>query len=348
LSVNPYIAKHLSCNQVEKTTFLIAPGYKSTYRRLKFRQFKDLDQATQVCASCTDILLIGRDYSDKDIEYSVSYIADGQSATLDGVIVFRDVTGRKILEEQVRQAKKMEAIGRLAGGVAHALNNLMTAALCHSEIMIAGMKPSNSFITNAREIKKVATRTSDLTQKLLAFSRKQLLNMRRMDLNAVVGRVARIQENTQCGDRLTFRLEPLLGSTRADPIQLDEALFTLVRNACEAMPHGGPIIIETANVELGKDYANDHPEIQPGPYVLLAVSDTGVGMGQEAISHLFEPFNTHEAGVGAGLGLAALYGFVKQCCGDVEVRSQPDEGTTLRLYFPRDVTNSEVIKSPGL
>ena len=292
------------------------------------------DQAMQDGTPSTGILLIARDRSEKAIEGCVSQITDEQSGALGSVTVFRDVTWRKRLEEQFRQAKKLEAIGRLAGGVAHALNNLMTAVLGHSEIMLAGMETGDPFLASVQGIERSAIRTAALTRKLLAFGRKQILTLRPVDLNVVIGGL--VARNMHDGVRFDLNLEPGLGSTRADQEQLEEAMLTLVRNASEAMPHGGQVIIQTANVELGHDYTHDHPEVRPGPYILLAVSDTGVGMDQEAISHLFEPFYTKEAGVGAGMGLAAVYGFVKQCGGDIEVKSQPDKGTTFRLYLPRE------------
>jgi len=237
--------------------------------------------------------------------------------------------------ERRRQKAELEAVGRLAGGVAHVLNNLMTAVLGYSQIMLDDMKPGDTFFESAQAIKKSATRTATLTQKLLAFGRKQFLTLRPVDLNALVGGMAKVVQYMQ-GVQLGLSLEPGLRPTRTDPDRLEEAILTLVRNACEAMPDGGQVTIQTANVELGQDYTDDRPEVRPGPYVLLAVSDTGVGMGQEEISHMFEPFYTKEADVGAGLGLAAVYGLVKQCGGDIEVRSQPEKGTTFRLYLPRD------------
>jgi two-component system cell cycle sensor histidine kinase/response regulator CckA len=239
-------------------------------------------------------------------------------------------------EEHFLQAKKMEAIGQLAGGVAHAFNNLMTTVLGHSELMLQSMEPDDPYFASAYEIKKSATRTAALTQKLLAFSRKQLLTLRSLDLNALVGGLQRILRHLQAGVQFDLNLEPQLGTTKADPAQLEDAILTLARNACEAMPDGGRLTIQTANVELGQDYTHDHPEVRSGSYVLLAVSDTGAGMSPEAISHLFEPFFTNKAGVGAGLGLAAIYGFVKQCGGDIDVHSEMDEGTTFRVYLPRE------------
>ncbi len=264
-------------------------------------------------------------------------IKDNDGIVVGKVIVFRDVTGRNQLEEQNRHAKRMEAMGELAAGAAHALSNLMTVVLDHSEFMLDHMTPGDEFYANAMEIKRFAKRTADLTQKLLAFGRKQNLRLRSVDLSAVVRGLAPILRAMLGGIQLDLVLEAGLGLTKADPNLLGEAVVNLVRNAREAMPEGGRVTIQTANVELGKDYNQTHPEVRPGPYVLLAVSDTGVGMGLEALRRRFEPFFTHTADVGAGLGLAAVYGFIKQCGGDIEIRSQPEKGATFRLYLPREV-----------
>jgi signal transduction histidine kinase len=270
------------------------------------------------------------------VESCVSLITDEQGGVVGRVLVFRDVTWRKRLEQQSRQKKKMEAIGRLAGGVAQALNNLMTVALGHTEIVLGGMKPADPYFASIQEIKRSVTRTATLTQKLLAFGRKQVLTLRTVDLNAVVVELEKVLRDMQDGVGLELILEPRLGPMRADSDQLEEAILTLARNACNSMQHGGRVTIQTANVELGEDYSHEHPEVRPGPYVLLTVSDTGVGMDQEAMSHVFEPFYTTEAELGAGLGLAAVYGFVKQCGGEIEVRSRPALGTTFRLYMPKE------------
>jgi PAS domain S-box-containing protein len=285
-----------------------------------------------------------------EVEFVSNIYVEGQRQVVQCNI--RDITERSRLQRLTQEQatvladlkcrrQQSEAVGRLAGGVAHAFNNLMTMVIGHSEIMLDGMKPGDTFFVSAQAIKKFAKRTATLTQNLLAFSRKQLLTLRRVDLNAVVSGLARVVQNMQGGVRLGLSLEPWLRPTRTDPDRLEEAILTLVRNACEAMPLGGLVAIQTANVELGQDYTHDRPEVQPGPYVLLAVSDTGVGMDQEAISHMFEPFYTKEAGVGAGMGLAAVYGLVKQCGGDIEVRSQPNMGTTFRLYLPSEQGGSE-------
>ena len=289
--------------------------------------------------------LIARNNSETAIENSVALISDEQGVAMGKVVVFRDVTWQMHREYKAAQAKKVEAIEQLAGGVAHAFNNLMTTVLGHSEIMLQGMKPDDPFVDSAREIQRAANRTAILTQKLLAFGRKSILTLRPVDLNAVVSGLAQVIRHMQGGVRLDLRLEPGLGSAKADSDQLEEAVLILARNACEAMPNGGRLSIQTANVELGRDYPLDHPEVRPGPYALLTVSDTGTGMDQNAFSHLFEPFFTRKAGVGAGLGLAAIYGFVKQCDGDITVESVPHEGTTFRVYLPRDTGRAEATAS---
>jgi signal transduction histidine kinase len=239
------------------------------------------------------------------------------------------------LEAQLQEAMKLKAIGQLAGGVAHAFNNLMTTVLGHSETMLGDMTPRDPHFVNAQEIKRAATRSVAITQKLLAFGRNQMLNLRPVDLNAVVGGVAPVVRLMKGGVQVSLTLEPGLAPVSADQDQVEEAILTVVRNACAAMPKGGRVTIQTASVELTPAYSQHHPEVRPGPYLQLTISDTGVGMSQDEISHLFEPFYTKKAGVGAGLGLAAVYGFVKQCGGDIEVRSVVGEGTTFRLYFPK-------------
>lgn len=284
-----------------------------------------------------NLRLIAKDRSEKAIDACVSLIKDDLGEDLGQVLVFRDVTWWKHMEEQERQAKQMEAIGRIAGGVAHSLNNLTTTVLGHSEIILRDMKSEDPDYRSIVAIKRSATRTASLVQKLLAFGRKQNLTMTSVHLNDVVCGLALLLRNLQAGVRLELDLDPTLGRTKADAQQLEEAILTLARNACEAMPNGGSVQIRTANVELDKDYSRNHPEVPVGPYVLLEVSDSGIGMSADALSHLFMPFFTESASVGAGLGLAAVFGFVKQCGGDIEVQSQPEIGTTFRLYLPREV-----------
>ncbi len=245
----------------------------------------------------------------------------------------REITERKRLEDQVRQAEVMEAVGRLAGGMAHSLNNLMTTVLGHGEITLDRMRPSDPSFASVQEIMRASTRTAALTQKLLAFGRKQLLTLRPLSLTAVVSELEPTLRAIVGRVRLELELDPGVTLTKTDPDHLEKTVLTLVRNALDAMPDGGTLTIQTCGVDLGEDYAHDHPEVSPGRYVLLAVSDTGTGMDEESLGHLFEPF-VRELISGSGLGLAAVYGFMKQCGGDIGVQSVVDEGTSFRLYFP--------------
>jgi signal transduction histidine kinase len=249
----------------------------------------------------------------------------------------RVITERKRLEKQVQNAQKMEAVGRLAGGVAHALNNLMTTVLGYSEIMLGKMESGHPFFAFVQEIKRSSSRTAALTQKLLAFGRKQLLTLRRVDLNSVLAGLEPVVRALLGRVHLEMNLATNLASTRADQDHLEEAILVLVRNALDAMPQGGRMTLQTANVELDEAYVQVHPEVHPGSYVMLSISDTGTGMDEESLVRLFEPFySSKNFGSDSGLGLAAVYGFVKQCGGDIEVQSVLHEGTTFRLYLPGD------------
>jgi len=248
--------------------------------------------------------------------------------------LMREITERKRLEEQVRQAQIMEAVGRLAGGMAHSLNSLMTTVLGHCEITLGQMRPTDPSFASLREIMRASTRTAALTQKLLAFGRRQLLTLRPLNLSAVVGELEPTLRAMLGRVRLELHLDSRVAPTMTDPDHAEKTILTLVRNALDAMPDGGTLTIRTSGVELGEDYVHDHPEVRPGSYVLLSVSDTGTGMDVETVDHLFDPF-VRQLGSGSGLGLAAVYGFVKQCGGDVAVESVLNKGTTFRLYFPR-------------
>jgi two-component system, cell cycle sensor histidine kinase and response regulator CckA len=291
--------------------------------------------AIPVSEPSADVLLIEKDNSEIAIESCVTLITNELGDVVGRVVVFRDITWRKRLEGQLQQKKKLEAIGRFAGGVAHSLNNLMTVVIGHSEIVLGNMESGNPHRASIQEIMRSATRTATLTRKLLAFGRRQVLRLRSVDLNAVVRELEKGLRDLHDGIDVELILEPRLGAALADSEQLQESLLTLVDNACNAIQNGGRVTIQTANVELGEDFHHDHPEVQPGPYVLLAVADNGIGMDQEAMSRLFEPFYTKEVELGTGMGLAAVYGFVKQSGGEIEVRSQPNMGTTFRLYLPR-------------
>src|SRR4029077_5474459 len=228
------------------------------------------------------------------------------------VINARDVTERKSLERQVLQAQKMEAVGRLAGGVAHDFNNVLTAILGYTGLLLDGLPTLSPLRPDLEEIRKAAERAAGLTRQLLAFSRKQVLEMRVLDLNQLVVDMDRLLGRLLGEDiDVVTNLDPTLGAVRVDLSQLEQVVVNLAVNARDAMPHGGRLMIETRNAELDDSYAREHAPVQPGRYVMLALSDTGTGMPPETMSHVCEPFfTTKEAGKGTGLGLSTVYGIV--------------------------------------
>lgn len=261
--------------------------------------------------------------------------AGGQVVGLVGVS--RDITERKTLEARFRQTQKMEAVGRLAGGVAHDFNNQLGVVIGCCEAVMKRLDEKNPLRAKQAEILKAAHRAADLVQQLLAFSRRQVLQPEALDLNDVVAASQTmlrglIGENVE----LTTLLEPELGNVWADPRQVSQIIMNLGVNARDAMPAGGRLLIETSNVELDEAYVTRHPGARPGRYVMLALSDTGSGMNREVQAHLFEPFFTTKApGKGTGLGLATVYGIVKQSDGYVSAYSELGVGSTFKIYLPR-------------
>jgi PAS domain S-box-containing protein len=280
--------------------------------------------------------VIRPDGSERIVEERSIVLRDPQGRPIRMVGTVLDVTDRQRLEEQLRQAQKMEAVGRLAGGVAHDFNNLLTAILGSAELLLGHLEPDSPERVEAAEIRKAAMWAGDLTRQLLAFSRQQILDPQVFDLSAVVADMDKMLRRLIRAD-IAFhtRLAPDLGAVRADPGQIEQVIMNLAVNACDAMPGGGTLTIETANVEIG---AGDEREAAapPGRYVLLTVSDTGLGMSATTRARVFEPFfTTKERGKGTGLGLSTVYGIVKQSEGCVTVESEPGRGTTFRVYLPR-------------
>jgi len=263
-----------------------------------------------------------------------SIVFDGRPACL---ALATDITERIRLEEQFRQAQRLESVGRLAGGVAHDFNNLLTVINGYSEMLLLNEAIAKSDSDALREIRLAGERAAGLTQQLLAFSRRQVIQPAVIDINAVVKDTQTLLRRLIGEDiELIVNLTPDLGPVLADPGQIQQVVMNLAVNSRDAMPNGGSLHIETTNVLLDESYRAEHPEVRPGPYVMLAVSDTGFGMSPEVRSRIFEPFfTTKELGKGTGLGLATVYGMVKQVGGWIWVYSEPGRGTTFKIYLPQ-------------
>ena len=288
------------------------------------------------------------------VEYSLSI--DGKEVWFEGSIspmtkdsviwIGRDISSRKVLEEQLRQSQKMEAIGQLAGGIAHDFNNLLTAINGFSDLSLRRLEPEDPLRGNIEEVKKAGERAASLTRQLLAFSRKQVLQPKVFGLNSVISEVEKMLKRL-IGEDIELRtvLDGDTGSVKADPGQIEQVIINLAVNARDAMPSGGRLTIETANVYIDEGYADMRIAVDPGQYVMLSISDTGVGMDEHVQSHIFEPFFTSkEAGKGTGLGLSTVYGIVKQSDGNVQVYSEVGRGTTFKVYLPRVDETAQVYK----
>ncbi|MBI4460877.1 MAG: PAS domain S-box protein [Acidobacteria bacterium] len=264
------------------------------------------------------------------------------------VAICRDLSQQKQLQAQLWQAQKMEAVGRLAGGVAHDFNNLLNVIGGYSEMLLEDSQEGSDFCHYAQEIRKAADQAASVTRQLLAFSRKQILQPKVLDLKELLSDLGKMLRRLIGEDvQLSTVLQPALGAVKADPSQLEQVIMNLAVNARDAMPQGGRLMIETSNVVLDEEYARMHPPCQPGPYVLLVVSDTGIGMSQQVRAQIFEPFfTTKPMGKGTGLGLATVYGIVKQSGGYIWVYSEPGRGTTFKIYLPRAEGIAEASPSP--
>jgi PAS domain S-box-containing protein len=294
----------------------------------------------------------------KDGEWRILESTGGAVQNIQGqvgklVAVSRDITERKLAEEklrqredQLRQSQKMEAVGRLSGGIAHDFNNLLGVIIGYSEDIESRVAPGDPARKSAKEIQKAGNRAAALIHQLLAFSRQQVLQARVLDVNLLISDMGEMLRRL-IGPHIELKtnLDPELGRVKADQSQMEQIIVNLGVNARDAMPEGGTLLIESANVFLDEADARSLPFLRPGPHILLTVSDTGIGMDAETQAHIFEPFfTTKERGKGTGLGLATVYGVVKQSGGIVGVQSEPGRGATFRIYLPRD---AEPIVAPA-
>ncbi len=270
----------------------------------------------------------------------------GHSKTFE--LFAEDVTERRLLEQQLQQSQKMEAVGRLAGGIAHDFNNLLMVISGYAEFLQDRLGPEPELRAPAQEIASAAGRASSLTRQLLAFSRKQMLAPKILDLNGVVTENLKMLRR-MIGEDIDLVLAAAneLGSVRADAGQIEQVIMNLAVNARDAMPSGGKLTIETSNVTLDEEHARFQAPLKPGNYVMLSITDTGAGMDSETKSHIFEPFFTTKGPKGTGLGLSTVYGVVKQSGGYIWVDSDPGKGTTFRIYFPRVADIHEMPEQPA-
>ena len=317
------------------------------YREVVKKRVQDLDQGRQA----TEMLqqkLIRLDGTSVDVEISGCRFSDQSKAAV--LCVVRDITARMNLEAQLRQSQKMEAVGRLAGGVAHDFNNLLTVITGRCNLILRGLNGNTGMRQELEEVRKAGERAAALTRQLLAFSRKQVLQPRVIDLNAVIEGMSKLLHRLIGEDiEMVSTLAPGLRHVKADPGQIEQVVMNLAVNSRDAMPGGGRLTIETSNTRLDSSRPASLPAPETGDYVMLRVSDTGTGMNDQVQSHVFEPFFTmKEKGEGTGLGLATVYGIVRQSGGHIWIESAPGKGTTFTICLPAadEALDAEEPKEP--
>jgi len=295
--------------------------------------------------------IVHLDGAERCYESTFAPVLDDQRGVLGVCITAADVTQRRRVEESLRRAERMEATGKLAGGVAHEVNNMMTAVIGFADFLLRGMDQGDSRTAEVHEILRAAHRAADVTQQLLAFSRQQVLQPRVLDPNVVIDEMTPLLRRSLGEDRqLTLRFGEDVGCVRADPSQIEQVILNLVLNARDAMGSGGRVTIETGVAELDREYAARHHGMYVpfGEYVLIAVSDTGDGMDPRTLSRVFEPFfTTKPVGKGTGLGLSTAYGIVKQSNGFIWAYSEPREGTVFKVYLPRVASPAQAVAEPA-
>jgi len=313
--------------------FIVAPAFRERVDRV-WRDLLEQKGATRSAANDDNTTKDGRTIS---CEWYNTPLVDESGRVFGVASLVQDVTERVALEEKLRHSQKMEAIGRLAGGVAHDFNNLLTVIMGYNQILTDGVPAVGRLMNATVQIRTASERAEEITRQLLAFSRKQVLQPRVIDLNDVLMNLDTMLRRL-IGEDIEVLTVPGrdVGAVKADPGQIEQVIMNLAVNARDAMPRGGKLTLETNNTELDEAYAREQSPLQPGRYVMLAVSDTGFGMDADTQAHIFEPFfTTKEVGKGTGLGLSTVYGIVKQSGGYIWVYSEPQRGTTFKIYFPR-------------
>ncbi len=318
-----------------------------------YEVFRGVSEPCAGCPEVTTILDLGKHFAEiehsnlgKTFLVSAAPIFD-ESNDFTGIIhIAKDITQQKLLETQLRQAQKMEAVGLLSGGVAHDFNNLLTTIMGYSELILMNMPEDHPIRKDIEAIHNAGQKANALTRQLLAFSRKQVLEMKVVNLNNIVENMGKMLRRL-IGEDLELKLHTTspLGNILADSGQIEQIIMNLAVNARDAMPSGGSLIIETGNIYLDRKYAETHGGVKPGPHVMIIVTDNGIGMTKEVQRKIFDPFFTTKGlGMGTGLGLSTVYGIVKQHNGHIFVYSEPGNGTTFKIYFPEvDAAAEDVV-----
>ncbi|MFH0764875.1 MAG: PAS domain S-box protein, partial [Calditrichota bacterium] len=338
---NPTICRMLGYSESELLELNVSDIHPREALELVISEFEDQERGENTLAP--NIPCLRKDRKIIYVDINTSMVMIGGRAC--NVGFFNDVTERRRLEEQLAQSQKMEGIGRLAGGIAHDFNNLLTVIAGHVDMAILQVKPQDPLHSDLNEILRASNRAADLTRQLLAFSRKQILEVKVINLNDVISNLDKMLSRI-IGEDVDLKImqEKELWNVKADPGQIEQVIINLAVNARDAMSEGGKLTIETLNVQLDSVYSQTHHEVISGEYVLLAVSDNGCGISEEVRAKIFEPFfTTKEVGQGTGLGLSTVYGIVRQSLGHIFVYSELDRGTAFKLYFPRSLEAAEPI-----
>ena len=297
-----------------------------------------------------EALVIVKGQTPRRVQVAGRAVVDAQGRPMGAVVALHDISEEHRLTDQLRQSQKMEAIGRLAGGLANDFNNLLTAIIGYGQLLRNRLDPGAAGLRDADEILRAAERAAVLTRQLLAFSQQQVLQPRVLDLNEIVTDMDNLLRRL-IGKDVDLRSAPAadLGQVMVDSGQIEQVILNLVLNARDAMPKGGKLTIETANVDMDESDVQSRVGLRPGPYIMLAVSDTGVGMTPEVVARVFEPFFTTKAvGRGTGLGLSTVHGIVKQSGGHVEIYTEPGRGSTFKVYLPRVRAGAAAARAPRI